>query len=97
MTDNSFASGGMPWLWARSGEVLARFDYEPEDHEILRSGLYTSVEVLNVDFIAHQYVTCNTVVFLVISQLYSTFTELPFSLYSTFVIGESRDYSSGDQ
>eukprot|EP01102_Stenamoeba_stenopodia_P018849 TRINITY_DN6985_c0_g1_i1.p1 TRINITY_DN6985_c0_g1~~TRINITY_DN6985_c0_g1_i1.p1 ORF type:complete len:459 (+),score=115.40 TRINITY_DN6985_c0_g1_i1:90-1379(+) len=62
--------GGMPWLWARSGEVLERFDFAAEDHEILRS-----------------------VVFLVISQLYNTFTELPFSLYSTFVIEEKYGFN----
>ncbi|XP_078446100.1 peptidase family M48 family protein isoform X2 [Wolffia australiana] len=56
------ALGFLPWLWKRSGDVLLRMGFDPENEII------------------------HTLSFLACMMIWSQVTDLPFSLYSTFVI-----------
>ncbi|PVD28913.1 hypothetical protein C0Q70_11508 [Pomacea canaliculata] len=61
--------GGLPFLWAASGHIIAKFGYGPE-HEIIQS-----------------------LVFTLLSMLFSTVTSTPWTIYNTFVIEQKHGFN----
>lgn len=61
--------GGIPWLWAISGNIIAKWGYSSED-EIKQ-----------------------TLVFLLLASIFSAITDLPWSIYSTFVVEQKHGFN----